>query len=171
MRNTKPVNRALTHARLLEVLDYNPITGTFMWRQMRKNLRSLTPGGLHKQTGYLRLTVDGELMWGHRVAWFYVTGSWPDRAIDHINGDRADNRFSNLRQASWAENLQNRSASVASTSGHKNVFWYKAYSMWQVQITAFGKKHNGGYFSELVDAIKAAEALRNKVHGRFACHT
>ena len=171
MRSTKIKPKALTHERLLEVLDYCPESGTFFWRYPRKGVHRLSAGGVHKQTGYVRLTIDKDLMLAHRVAWFYVTGKWPEEVIDHINGDRADNRFSNLRQASIAENLQNRVESFVSTSGHKNVIWYKAYQMWQVQVAAFGKRYNGGYFKHIEDAVEAAKALRNRVHKAFACHS
>lgn len=99
----------LTHARLLDALRYEPSTGEFRWLYQSStwiNVGDLA-GCVHS-LGYVVIGVDNETFRAHRLAWFYVHGEWPSKSLDHINGDRADNRICNLRLASAAENNQNR---------------------------------------------------------------
>lgn len=91
----------ITQAELKELLDYNPDTGLFTYKNNKP-----APRGLCK--GYLRLTINKNIYYQHRLAWLYMLGSFPINEIDHINGIRHDNRISNLRDATYRENVQNR---------------------------------------------------------------
>ena len=87
----------LTHSRLLELLSYDRDTGIFTSNLVRQGGRPVgTEMGSVRQDGYVILNVEGMKVRAARLAWFYVTGTWPDRAIAHKNGDRADCRFDNL---------------------------------------------------------------------------
>lgn len=90
----KIVNPTYTHERLLEVLDYNPDTGKFLWKlNASKNVKAGVEAG--GKRGYV--TVDKQSATLPRVAWFYMKGEWPPRKIWFINGDTQDVRFANLR--------------------------------------------------------------------------
>ncbi|MGY8831687.1 MAG: HNH endonuclease signature motif containing protein, partial [Pseudomonadales bacterium] len=97
----------LTIERLKEVLDYSPETGHFTWRINKRRARTGDIAGSVVAHGYILIRVDQTRQLAHRLAWFYVHGRWPDKNIDHINGQTADNRIANLRQATCAENLKN----------------------------------------------------------------
>jgi hypothetical protein len=90
-----------THAELVADLDYNPITGKFLWRS------DGTPAGSGTSAGYWRLSFRGHEHLAHRLAWFYITGSWPLFDIDHVNGVKDDNSAANLRQVTERTNSQN----------------------------------------------------------------
>lgn len=98
----------LTQDRLKAVLDYNPETGVFVWKEWRGGKAHAGTAAGRLSRGYVGIGVDGRRYRAHRLAWLYVTGEWPADEIDHINGAKADNRWVNLRQADRSINNQNR---------------------------------------------------------------
>lgn len=101
-------NAGLTTERLKELLHYDPDTGIFTWRVDRgamrcKGARTGTPDA----TGYLMIRVDYVIYKAHRLAWLYMTGKWPESIVDHINGNKADNCWNNLRSATHVLNAAN----------------------------------------------------------------
>ena len=101
--------RPLTAEWLRAVLDYDPKTGLFHWRIDRggRKARIGALAGSFDATGYIQIMIDGKNYKAHRLAWLYVTGNWPIGDIDHLNGERANNRWSNLREATKSINQQN----------------------------------------------------------------
>lgn len=96
----------------------------------------------------------------HRVLWLLHTGEWPTDQIDHINGDRADNRIINLRAVSNTDNARNSCRPSNNTSGVVGVYWYKRHNMWYASIRINEKNLSLGYFEDFADAVatrKAAE--------------
>lgn len=147
----------ITHARLLEVLHYDPATGAFTWLKnlAQKDRVGSIAGSLHP-IGYTVVQVDGERIPAHRLAWFYVNNTWPDAQIDHINGRRADNAYANLRDVPSVVNQQNqRTARAGSSSGLLGVTWHKASGKWAAQIRHNNRKRHLGVFDD-PDAAHAA---------------
>jgi len=105
----------------------------------------------------------------HRLAWLYMTGFWPSAEIDHINGDPADNRWSNLRECNHQQNNHNQPMRRNNTSGVKGVSLTRT-GKWHVQVCLNYKIHNGGLYDNLADAKAAAMKLRERLHGEFANH-
>lgn len=99
--------------------------------------------------------MDGRLYRAHILAWLYITGSFPILDIDHINRDRDDNRFSNLREVSRSVNLHNSKRRCNNTSGHKGVSYDKTKSKWHAYIHKDGKRTNIGFFESKDDAVAA----------------
>jgi hypothetical protein len=99
----------LTADRLRELLNYDSATGVFTWRVDGAGpfVKAGAVAGGFSDEGYRRIGIDMRLHKEHRLAWLYVHGVWPSKMIDHINGDRADNRMANLRDTSPSVNLQN----------------------------------------------------------------
>ncbi len=103
-------NVSLTAKRLRKLVSYDPETGILRWIESRGGQLAGSIVGCEKDGGggYWLVRVDNKLYRAHRVIWLYVTGRWPKHGVDHIDGNRANNRFANLRDISQSGNLQNR---------------------------------------------------------------
>lgn len=127
--------------------------------------------GYKRKDGYLRIKVDGATVLAHRIVWKMINGDEPDY-IDHINGDRADNRIENLRPVSSSENKSNEKLRINSSSGFVGVTWHTPTSptktaKWVVKIAKDGKEKHIGYFVELKDAVLAYNAECLILHGDY----
>lgn len=102
------MEQTLTAARLREVLHYDPATGVFIRRIATSNSVQVgdVVGSPHSR-GYLEASVDGHSCLLHRLVWLYMTGAWPDDGIDHRDGDKRNNRWLNLRDATQQLNAEN----------------------------------------------------------------
>ena len=100
-----------TVARLRELLYYNARTGIFTWAKKSSVGSHICVGEQAGKTvtesGYAKIGIDGHQYFAHRLAYLYATDQWPEAEIDHINGDKFDNRWSNLRAVNRFENRQN----------------------------------------------------------------
>lgn len=94
---------SLTHARLLEVLDYDPVSGLFRWRISNSNRAPVGAIAGSRRKGHLAIRIDGVRHYAHRLAWLYMTGEWPKGQIDHKSRDGADNRWVNGRDINLGE--------------------------------------------------------------------
>lgn len=160
---------SVTQERLIALLRYNPETGLFAWLVSRGRTAKAggVAGGLDKE-GYHVIKIDGREYKAHRLAWLYVHGAWPSAEIDHVNRDRADNRWSNLREATETQNSANRSMSSRNTSGVKGACWNKARGKWMGYIMSNGSRRHLGYFTNLEDASAAYAAAARDAWGEFA---
>ena len=121
--------------------------------------------------GYRHGRIFGRAYRAHRVIWLLATKEWPADEIDHINGVKDDNRMTNLRQVTGAENRKNTRLSKANTSGIIGVSWLNSRRKWAAQIHINGRSTNLGHFLEKSDAIAARKAAEIKYgyhpnHGR-----
>lgn len=156
----------LTQNELMRQLTYNPLTGVFAWAIRKPKVKLGAVAGTIKHNGYIAIRVNLKSYGAHRLAWLYVTGEWPEFQIDHKNGVRTDNRFSNLRGATQAENARNAPASKNSSTGIKGIS--PAGSRFRAQIRIGKRKLHLGYFSTKEEAAKAYVAATNEQHGDFA---
>lgn len=160
----------LSHERLLAELDYNADTGVFVWRERRKGQRPDRVAGTRHSAGYITINLKrhgvGAIHFAHRLAWYYVHGRWPEGVIDHINGDRADNRIANLRDVSPSINGQNRKGPQSnSRSGVLGVSWKACRSRWLAQIrTGTGSTKVLGTFRTKEEAEAAYLAAKRQLH-------
>lgn len=109
----------------------------------------------------------------HRVIWALAYGEWPSEQVDHIDGVRTNNKISNLRAVSNAENSRNVAIRGNNSSGVMGVYWHSKIKRWCAEIRADGKKQHLGTFTELADAAEARKAAVAKFgfhpnHGRTA---
>lgn len=150
-------------------LAYCPDTGQLSWLVApAANVRIGQVAGVRLKIGYRKVVVNDVQFYAHHVAWFIYHGEWPDAMIDHINGDRDDNRACNLRLATQAQQNFNTKVSCTNTSGHKGVAKCSKTSRWRAYIS-FGKKQiflgNHATLSAAVDARKRAET---RICGEFS---
>ncbi len=170
---------------LRQLLRYEPETGKLFWRdrsvemfpdQRSANTWNARFAGSEAFTavegkGYRFGSIFGIKYRAHRVIWALETGDWPADQIDHINGERDDNRLVNLREVTNAENGRNRRRPDANTSGVVGVYWSSAREKWLTRIIVDGRHHYLGLFADFDEAVtvrKAAEAAQgyHENHGR-----
>jgi hypothetical protein len=163
----------VNHDVLIKTLDYDGATGVFIWKHVeggnpsRNTIWAGKVAGSVTRRGYAVITLDGDTYLAHQLAWFYSHGAWPVREIDHINGVRNDNRLSNLRDISKADNLQNqRSAHKQNKSGLLGV--YKFEGRWRSCIKSKGKTRHLGVFESAQAAHEAYVLAKREAH---ACCT
>ena len=164
----------LTAEYVRSILDYDPETGIFVW----KDRTELTPcnrarivgkvAGCVSNRGYIQIKINLVAYQAHRLAWLIVFGKWPDKELDHINTNRVDNRIVNLREAGDDNQAHNQTKRKTNTSGHKGVTWCKKLKKWNAQISVNYKKMNLGYYDNILDAAKAYENAAKELHGKFA---
>jgi hypothetical protein len=140
------------------VLDYDPETGLFKWKSGE------LAGRAHPR-GYLRISVSGYSILSHRLAWFLTYGYWP-KELDHINLDKTDNRISNLRECSHAQNLQNRRKLKGTASPLKGAHRFRAG--WVAKIVCNGQRTYLGVFKTDLEAHEAYCKAASSLHGEFA---
>lgn len=163
----EPLLNGFSRARLFELLEADFEKGTLKYKprtlgdfKTQRSFRIWTsrwagkPCSSINSLGYNTLTLESVNLYAHRVLWFMQTGEIPFE-IDHINGDKADNRRENLRNVSHRDNLQNPKRSKANTSGLRGVHYYKSRDKWTAQICIDGVHTHLGYFETKEDAFMA----------------
>jgi hypothetical protein len=156
MPKTK-ISKVITTDELREVLEYNPITGLFYWKESRGGnaVKGSRAGCLSTQSGYWDIKVGGSSYRAHRLAWQYVYGVVPSM-LDHIDRNRQNNSITNLREASRSENTLNSSTRSDNTSGEKGISQNKHLS-WIANLGYKGTNMYLGSFPTKELAILARE--------------
>ncbi|MCO5129788.1 MAG: HNH endonuclease [Xanthobacteraceae bacterium] len=154
--------------RLRDLLRYDPDSGEFTWCVARGNLRAGCEAGTKNTRGYIVIKVDRRSYGAHRLAWLYMTGSMPPDEIDHIDMDRSNNRWSNLRAATTSQNQANRKKLSNNASGIKGVSWHKRVQKWQVRAMKNGRHYSLGYTSSLAEAKSLYENAAQTLFGSYA---
>ena len=162
---------AITAERLHETLNYNPETGFWTWLvSTNRRIRIGDRAGHSDGDRYLYVTVDGVIYLAHRLAWLYMTGEWPVAEIDHMDLDKKNNRWCNLREATRGQNLANKRAESRNLSGLKGVsIRHNMRSVkWYAQISISKKKKHIGAFDCPAAAHLSYVIEANKRFGEFA---
>lgn len=155
---------ALTQTRLQEVLRYDPETGVFTWLVKRGGGPGVgTVAGAADKDGRRSIRVDGVMHWAHRLAWLWMTGSWPTAEVDHRDTDPANNRWSNLRELSRAGNCQNhREPFKNNTTGFLGVSAKGPSFVAGIKVD--GKRRHLGTYPTAAAAHEAYVAAKRQLH-------
>lgn len=153
----------------MQLLRYEPDTGIFYWL-IKRNSRGgvVAPGviaGTASGQGYVQIKVLGRLWRAHRLAWLFQTGAPPPKGqeIDHINGERADNRWVNLRLATRSRNSLNIGVKANNRSGVTGVSWAARWQKWDARIRVDGQLHYLGRYEIKEDAIAARREAEQRL--------
>lgn len=143
-------------------LDYNEETGIFQWKIRTSNrIKVGDEAGVITKLGYRALSILGKKEYCHRLAWLFVHGEMPD-CIDHINGNKLDNRIANLRNTTKAMNNKNQHQSRTSLMLGVSKYQTKSGVKYRAVITEGGKYNHLGSFDSEDEAFAAYKAYREK---------
>ena len=159
----------LTTEHLRRVLLYDPHTGLWKWRESGKG-RPKEPDwwpGTPIAKGYLSITIGRLGYYAHRLAFLYMTGEWPKHQADHIDGDRSNNCWSNLRDATGSQNKYNTGLRGHNTTGFRGVYFRKNEGKWHARIKVGDRRINLGLFSSPEEASRAYEKAAQENFGEY----
>jgi hypothetical protein len=149
-------------AKARKVLAYDPESGAITWRVAKgKDAKPGDVAGCVHPSGYRRIGVCGALIYAHRLAWILYHGRDPVGEIDHINGERDDNRIANLRDVPPAMNNQNiRVSPLSGARALKSGRWYTT-------VPFMGCTVRAGLFDTDAEAHAMYVALKKRLHDGF----
>jgi len=173
---------------LRKILRYEPESGMLFWMPRRIDTFNATSSRSAEHTaklwntryagteaftspnttGYKQGSVQGKLYMAHHVAWTIYHGYQADEEIDHIDGDRMNNRILNLRAASRSENQHNKRIYRNNTSEFKGVSWLARDNLWRARIGIDGKRKRLGDFATIEEAAEAYAKASAELHGEFS---
>jgi hypothetical protein len=136
--------------------------GLLLCRHSRPRARAGSEAGSYKGDGYKRVKVDYREYLAHKVVWLMTHGAWPKSEIDHINGIRDDNRPCNLREATSAENNQNKGRQRNNSSGLTGVDLFN--NRWRARIRVNKELMHLGYFDTPAEAAAAYAEAKKRLH-------
>jgi hypothetical protein len=144
--------------------------GELYWKIARSNFIKIgQKAGCLQKNGYVYVNIDCKPKLAHRIIFMMQKGYLPT-FLDHIDGNRSNNKIENLRPATNSQNKWNAKIRNDNSSGIKGITWEKKRNKWRASCNKNGKRHDAGFFDSLEDAKKAIQILRSSIHGNFAKH-
>lgn len=154
-------------------LNYDPNTGIVTWKERPHTGAGRCKvggeaGSYHKHSGYRTLCIRGKTFFMHRVIYLWMTGSYPDNSLDHINGVKDDNRWCNLRPCVQAQNMANMKIRKNNKTGYKGVVKRPNQEKYRARVCLGRNRINLGDFNTPEEAHEAYKAAAVKYFGEFA---
>ena len=162
----KPV---LTLHHLKATLLYRPLTGEFIWAVAVTNYEAGDEAGVVYCSGYSNIRIDKRTYLAHRLAWFYTTGAWPVKDLDHIDGNRLNNAFHNLREATPLQNAANRNLAVGGQRSHTWVMELPS-GQYMATIKYKGELRFLGEAPSFEGAVELYQAAHIALHGDYSVY-
>lgn len=153
------------------LFSYDPETGALSWKVQINRAWHARPGtaaGTTTMRGYLQVGISGVYYLVHRIIWKMMTGEDPTDQIDHVDGDRKNNKWANLRAADASQNMSNRKVGRNNNSGIKGVCWDRYHKAWVAYIGIGGEQKRLGRFKSIEEAAAARQEASARSHGEFA---
>lgn len=166
----------ITREQLSTVLECIPETGSLTWKPRVESspyIKAWNTKYAGKQAGnltglgYLHTQAFGRRLFVHRIVWLFAHNEWPPTLLDHVNGDRADNRISNLRAVPHAINLRNQALRRTNKSGVMGVHWSAQRRKWVAKIVVGGRTIILGHF----DSVDEAASARKEADRQYGFHS
>lgn len=159
----------LTYERAHELFEYDNRSGLIYRKLSRGKPCDPRPALTKDKDGYVLVKADGRMYKAHRLAWLIAKGAWPQQIIDHIDGDRSNNRIENLREVSASQNQYNRRVMCCAVGGLKGASYNRRDKKWQATIRVKGKSTYLGYFDTAEEAHLAYCEAAAKHFGEHFC--
>lgn len=159
----------LTLSEAQKLLSYDPETGVFTRLTSCGGYAKGTVAGCVMVRGDRTISINRKRIKEHRLAWLFMTGNWPTKEIDHIDGNPQNNRFANLREATSAQNKQNRHV-ARKDNKHGLIGVYKhgvskdGAPVWRARIQTDGKCKHIGLFDSAEKAQAAYLMAKRELH-------
>lgn len=167
-RRGRPVTD-LTAAQARELWTYDRETGVLRWKTTTSTRHKAgSIAGYQNRQGYVVVGYGYRLWSAHRLAWLIETGAWPKGEVDHVDAEKANNRWANLRDVPKSLNGANVPARRTNTSGFKGVSWNKHNRRWSAAIQKDGRQRHLGYFDDPEQAHSAYVTAANDLFGECA---
>ena len=154
----------LTQSYVQSILRYEE--GNLFWIKNTRSRRGKGPIGTVNGKGYRQAFIDNKIYTIHRLV-FLLHHGWLPRYLDHIDGNRLNNRIENLRPCSNQQNMFNLEGRA--TSGIKGVTLTR-HGTWQAQLSINGRNRYLGVYKTIEEAGEIVRQAREKHHGNFARH-
>lgn len=174
LRNKGLINRHLppgfevTAASVRRLFKYDPDEGILRWNVRGQGIQFGEPAGSSSTpNGHLNVAIGGKDIFVARVIWLYMTGNWPPRLVDHIDRNKQNNKWKNLRLATKSQNSMNSKVRSDNTTGHKGIFLNKN-GTYHAYINVDGRRFSLGFGLTLEQAIEARQKAEAQYHGEFA---
>ncbi len=152
----------------LQALRYDPETGDLLWAHSKRSDRIGKVAGSIDSHGYRQIRIGGRLVFAHRVAFFMIHGHWPAHDVDHINGDRLDNRPTNLREADDSQNAANRATKPGALPKGVTAFGKRFGAAVQYRTNGRKVRRHLGMFATPEEAGAAYRLAARARWGEFA---
>jgi hypothetical protein len=157
----------ISQVRLKEIFTYKD--GNFIWNIRKTGIKYQTiAGNLNCQKGHIYICIDKKRYLAHRLVWLWHHGFIPQDQIDHIDGNRANNKIENLRLATVTQNNQNSKLRITSKTGFKGVSYISSRKKYWARVFAFKRQYSLGYFDTAEEAHEAYKIGATKHHKEFA---
>lgn len=159
----------ITQNEAKELLNY--VDGILLWKKdvANRKTKDKRAGTFRQSTGYRYIRINNELHKEHRIIFLLHYGYMPEY-VDHIDGNKLNNKIENLRPCSKAQNAWNMKKTVRNTTGVKGVTWNKRKQKYCVRLGCDNQKVFVGYYKTIEEATTAVKQARINLHGEFARH-
>lgn len=163
------IKKLPSQTELKRLFNYDQGTGSITWRiSPRAGMMAGAEAGTVGRSKYLTIGIDRRYYLAHRLIWKWMTGDDPSEFVDHIDGDKLNNRWVNLRGADNGQNKRNCPIYSNNMSGVKGVCWDASHKKWRAYISVGGVQLRLGRFKSIDEAALVVSEAREELHGEFA---